>query len=155
VSNFGSVKTDSVSLSEVLARVVTFNRAFSDAFTLDDLASVQDPLQTDVDLDKENVTFMSEDLLYAVSKPFSDSFSLVESARLLSSLSPSDSFSIDEVVVNTFSLPKTDSVAISESHAYSFSTSASDSATISESLAIKFIQSRTINSAALNTNALN
>lgn len=155
VSNFGSVKTDSVSLSEVLARVVTFNRAFSDAFTLDDLASVQDPLQTDVDLDKENVTFMSEDLLYAVSKPFSDSFSLVESASLLSSLSPSDSFSIDEAVVNTFSLPKTDSVAISESHAYSFSTSASDSATISESLAIKFIQSRTINSAALNTNALN
>lgn len=155
VSNFQPVKADTVSISEDFARVVAFSRSFSDFFTLDDLASVEDPLQTDVDLDKENVTFLSEELLYTFSKPLSDSFSILENAAILSSLPQSDSFSVSEALVNTFSLPKTDSVGISESHAYSFSTSASDSATITESLTIKFIESRTLNSAALNTNALN
>ena len=155
VSEFQPIKADSISLSEDFSRVVAFSRAFSDSFTLDDLASVQDPLQTDVDLDKANVTFLSEELLYTFSKPLSDSFSILENAAILSSLPQSDSVSISEALVNAFNLPKTDSVGISESHAYSFSTSASDSATITESLTIKFIQSRTINSAALNTNALN
>jgi hypothetical protein len=154
-SNFGLAKSDSVSLSEVLARVVTFNRVFSDTFTLDDLASVQDPLQTDVDLDKENVTFMSEELLYIFSKPFLDTFALNEVSTILSTLGKTDSISIAETLTRVFNPVKTDSVGISEFHAYSFSTSASDSATITESLALKFIQSRTINSAALNTNALN
>ena len=155
ISEFQPVKADSISLSEVFSRVVAFSRAFSDSFTLDDLASVEDPLQTDVDLDKANVTFLSEELLYAFSKPLSDGFSVLENAAILSSLPQSDSVSVSEALVNAFNLPKTDSVGIFESHAYSFSTSASDSATITESLTIKFIQSRTLNSAALNTNALN
>jgi hypothetical protein len=154
-SEFQPVKADSISISEDFSRVVAFSRAFSDSFTLDDLASVEDPLQTDVDLDKANVTFLSEELLYTFSKPLSDSFSVLENAAILSNLPQSDSVSISEALISAFNLPKTDSVGISESHAYSFSTSASDSATITESLTIKFIQSRTINSAALNTNALN
>ena len=85
VSEFQPVKTDTVSIAEDFARVVAFSRSFSDSFTLDDLASVEDPLQTDVDLNKENVTFLSEELLYTFSKPLSDSFSILENAAILSS----------------------------------------------------------------------
>ena len=55
----GLSKTDTISMSESFSRVVNFIREFTDSFTLDDLASVDDPLQTDVGLDKTNITTLN------------------------------------------------------------------------------------------------
>ena len=79
----GLSKTDTISMSESFSRVVSYLRSFTDGFTLDDLASVDDPLQTDVGLDKTNITTLSEEHIYSLSKGLTDSFAITENAELL------------------------------------------------------------------------
>lgn len=204
-------KSDSLSMSESLSRVVTFARTFSDTIVLDDRASVSDPLQTDVSLDKDNVAFMTEEHLFSISKPFSETIGVTESIDKLqnksvaegltlselnfraTSLGKEETLNLSEQAVKQINLPKTDSlsitenntksyglgrtetlgitenqvllfnsskldnVSLSEVHVVSLSKIEADSLSVSESISILLTQggSSVLNTAALNSNALN
>jgi len=71
--------TDSVSASDVFARVVTFERSFADTISLDDRTSLSDPLATDVVGSKTNVVSIADVLTYDWAKTRTDTFGMVES----------------------------------------------------------------------------
>tara|TARA_R110000764_G_C11008168_1_gene382960 strand:+ start:336 stop:1544 length:1209 start_codon:yes stop_codon:yes gene_type:complete len=148
--------TDTASLSEVLARVVSFQRSFSDAFTLDDEASVDDPLATGSGLNKDNLANLSDLHIYTFAKVLADTYTVSEQISLGPSKNTTDSFSVSETLFNTSGIGKTEAVSISDALLFSLGNSYTDSATISESAQIKLIVSRSVlNTAALNTSALN
>ena len=121
-------KTDSVSFSDVFTRVVTFERSFADAISLDDRTSLADPLATDVSGNKTNIVSMADVLAYAWEKARSDSFSMAESHAI--DFTPggfTDSFSFaDSETVDT-SLSKSDSFSFADSETLSNALSKSDS----------------------------
>tara|TARA_R100001082_G_scaffold32635_1_gene16751 strand:- start:2311 stop:3477 length:1167 start_codon:yes stop_codon:yes gene_type:complete len=108
-------KTETLSMSESLSRVVSFNRDFTDSFTLDDRASLADPLQTDSILNKDNITTLSEEHIYNFSKVLSDSYSFSDELNFESSKPISESFSISEQKAYLFSTPRTDAFSLSDS----------------------------------------
>jgi hypothetical protein len=136
---FNKVSSDSLSVSESFARTVIFSRSFADVVSLDDLASVEDPLQTDTALNKDNVAFMSEQHLFDYSTSKSDEITMVEAKAII------------------LGSPKSDTVSLSESNVISLSQIKADSFAISESINILIILGGTsvLNTAALNTSALN
>jgi hypothetical protein len=89
------VLTDSSSLSESLSRVVTYNRSFSDSFTLDDFAGV-DAFTKQTGANKTNVFSVSEEHAMSLSKVLADSFAMSELAALNMARPVSDSISITE-----------------------------------------------------------
>ena len=94
---FSRPAADSVSLAESLSRVVTFNRSFTDAFTLDDLAEV-DSFVKETGLNKGNVVGMGEDHTYSFQKAVADSFSVSEDLAFSSDKVLSDSATIGESI---------------------------------------------------------
>ncbi|NDC87966.1 MAG: hypothetical protein EB075_04030 [Bacteroidetes bacterium] len=71
-------KADTTSVSESLARTVTYNRAFADAFGLDDLISVAEHhVET-----KQNIFSFTEDQVFGVGKSLQDAPSVTESLAL-------------------------------------------------------------------------
>tara|TARA_S200000501_G_C20650774_1_gene667374 strand:- start:73 stop:867 length:795 start_codon:yes stop_codon:yes gene_type:complete len=74
VLDFGKGLTDQINLSESLSRTVVFNRAFSDAFSLDDTASAEA-----IGTEKTNVFSFADAQAFGFGKSASDSFSLSES----------------------------------------------------------------------------
>ena len=92
-------KSDSISMSESLSRVVTFTRAFSDAFALDDAATV-DAFVKEYDGSKANIFSFSDSESIGFDKATTDSFSFVdepsvgfEKGVIAESVSISESFS--------------------------------------------------------------
>ena len=154
---FEAPHSDSFTMSESFSRTVDFVRSFSDAFSLDDVASVDDPLQTDVSSEKTNVAFLSEDSVFDFTKPLSDTATMSEQAASLVAKPFSDSFGISEQLAKSQALAKADSLSISEEDVISFSKSIDDTLTMSESISLKVIISSksVLNTAALNTSALN
>ena len=140
----------------MLARVVSFQRSFSDAFTLDDEASVDDPLATGSGLNKDNLANLSDLHIYTFAKVLADTSTISEQISLGPSKNTTDSFSVSETLFNTLGIGKTEAVSISDALSSSLGNSYTDSATISESAQIQLIVSRSVlNTAALNTSALN
>lgn len=70
-------KTESFTVSEVFSKVVTFTRAFADAFSMDDAATV-DAFVKDYDGNKANVFSFSDSETIGFEKALTDSFSFVE-----------------------------------------------------------------------------
>ena len=71
-------KADTTSVYESLARTVTYNRAFADAFGLDDLISVAEHhVET-----KQNIFSFTEDQVFGVGKALQDTPSVTESLAL-------------------------------------------------------------------------
>ena len=87
--------TDSSTLSESLARVVTYNRSFTDSFTLDDFTDV-DALTKQTGANKTNVFSVSEEHAMSLSKELADSFPVSELAAISLARPASDSFSVTE-----------------------------------------------------------
>lgn len=112
--------SDSATLSDALSTVLTYGRSFSetpsvsdslvgfsfakalsDAFTMDDTASVSDDLQTDVTLNKNNIVSLSESASISFAAAPSDSATLSELIAV--QLTESVGFSrFNEEVINTF-----------------------------------------------------
>ena len=149
-------KTDSVSMDQVFSRVVTFARSFSDAVSLDDIASVNDPLQTDVEANKTNVFGFTDDHSYTFSKILSDTYGMSDSPAIEAGKPFADSFSFTDVPVVSSSLAKTDTVSVSEALSLSLGNSYTDSATISEVINVVTVRSHSVlNAAGLNIGTLN
>ena len=92
---------DSLLMSESLSRVVTFNRSFSDAFTLDDFTDV-DAITKQVDGNKTNIFLMTEGHAMSLSKGLSDSTSVGESISINFVPGPSSVLNTDPI--NGFTL---------------------------------------------------
>ena len=153
---FSTPRSDSLSMSELFSRVVTFSRTFSDAVTLDDLASATDPLQTDSILNKDNIATLTEELNYSASISKTDSFSFAEEVSF--NTPKADSVSISETNVISFNKPFSDSSSLLDSEVISFNKGLSDTLGISESISVLFIpgaSSSILNATALNTSVLN
>ena len=154
----GLEKTDSVSMSEVFSRTVIFNRSFSDAITLDDLASATDPLQTDSVLDKTNIATVTDQLVYSAGLTRTESFSFLDVPEKLFTTNKADSLNIAESLSLSYSTIASDSTSLSDIDVISFSKSLADSTTITESISISLVagaQGLVLNEARLNTNVLN
>lgn len=76
--------SDSTTISESYSDVVSFVRAFSDAYSLDDITSASDDLKTDSSLVKNNVVNISESLFFGSEVDFADSSSISEASALAS-----------------------------------------------------------------------
>ena len=147
-----------VTMSESLARVVSFVRALSDAYTLDDTASASDDLQTDINMQKGNVFSISDAPVLTTEPGLSDTQSIAEQAALTVAKALADTLSISETTIVGGAVGVSDTPSLSEAiQSLSSSKSLSDSATISESLSILFVSgaSSVLNTAALNTSVLN
>ena len=142
---------------ESLARVVTYTRAFSDAYTLDDVASPSDDLRTDFGINKGNIISISESLDYAFLTSQSDTASLSDSPSIEFVTSFADSVTMSEVLITGAGSIFTDSSSLSDQEVISFSKALSDSATITESINVVLISgsSSVLNTSALNTSVLN
>jgi len=88
-------QSDSLSVSESFARAVTFSRAFTDAFSLDDFTDV-DAIAKQVDGNKTNIFSMTENHAMSLSKELADSFGASELAAMSVARPVSDSFSVSE-----------------------------------------------------------
>ena len=90
-------RTDSLSASELFTRTVTFNRSFTDAFTLDDFTDV-DAVTKQVDGSKTNIFSMTEDHAMSLSRSLSDSFAPAELLSIHLDYPLSDSTSVLESI---------------------------------------------------------
>jgi len=150
--------TGDISMSESLARQVSFIRALSDAYTLDDTASASDDLQTDINMQKGNVFSISDTPVLTTEPGLSDTQSIAEQAALTVAKALSDSIVMSEASLVGSGAIVSDTSSLAEAiQSLTFSKSLSDSATISESLSILFVSgaSSVLNTAALNTSVLN
>lgn len=92
--------TDSLSINDTFSRVATFSRAFTDAFTLDDAATV-DAFTKETSAAKTNVFSVTDNQTFAVDKPFTDSTSISDSFVFSVETLVSDSVALtDSVVIN-------------------------------------------------------
>mgnify|MGYP006099365877 CR=1 FL=1 len=91
------VDGDSVSLADVFARVVTWNRELSDAFTLDDAAQID----KDYFGNKGNITQLLDELNIVLSTNYADSYSVndVLNIVMLYAQNPNHSVSVGDVPV--------------------------------------------------------
>jgi plastocyanin len=147
-----------LSVSESLARVVSYVRALSDAYTLDDTASASDELQTDTNMQKGNVFSVSDAPALTTEPGLSDTQSIAEQAALTVAKAIADTLTMSEASLVGSGAIVSDTSSLSEAiQSLSSSKSLSDSATISESLSILFVSgaSSVLNTAALNTSVLN
>ena len=151
--------TGDISMSESLARQVSFIRALSDAYTLDDTASASDDLQTDINMQKGNVFSVVEVHALGLERPVTDAPSLSESLQaIIVSKALADTLTMSETSLVGSGAIVSDTSSLAEAiQSLTFSKSLSDSATISESLSILFVSgaSSVLNTAALNTSVLN
>ena len=149
---------ETVAISEVFSRVVTFSRSFADSYALDDVASPSDDLRTDVDISKGNVVSVGDSApTFAFTTGFSDAPTISDSPSIEFVTSFADSVTMSEILVSGAGNIYTDTTSISESLAHSLGKSLSDSATITESISVVLVSgsNSVLNTSALNTSVLN
>ena len=150
ILGLGIGKSETLSLVETFAKVVLFERSFTDAFTLDDAAQID----KDYYGVKGNVAFMLDVLGINLNRPETDSYtvgdvysaavnkivsenlSLIESQIKSSNLGKTDSFSIPETINLSPSLVKSDSYSFSDTYYATLSKIVTDSMTITEVIGI-------------------
>lgn len=150
-------KDDSLSMAESLTKTTVFVRSFSDAFTMDDLASIGD-LFKETNLDKGNVFGVTENLSYSAQKSVADTLQMQEAlsrqmaSSLAETLSVADSLNFDSI------LGPADSVSASDSPAIDFNRSLSDVFGVSEVITVSLVSSGAsslFNDSAFNAFAFN
>ena len=150
VLGLGIGKSETLSLVETFAKVVTWNKSFTDAFTLDDAAQID----KDYYGVKGNVAFMLDVIglstskiatetvtvgdVYtaAVNKVVADNLSLIESQARSFNLGKSDSLPITESIGIAPGLEKTDSFSFSDTYYATLSKIVTDSMTMTEVVGI-------------------
>ena len=139
-------KSETLSLTEAFAKAITFNRNFTDAFTLDDAATID----KDYFGVKGNVAFMLEVIGLSLDKIATDSYtvgdihdiavnkvvtenlSLIENAAKEVNTIRTDAFSVSESTNVHPNLGKTDSVSFSDLNYATLNKIVTDSITLQE-----------------------
>ena len=150
VLGLGIGKSETLSLVETFAKVVTWGKNFTDAFTLDDAAQID----KDYYGNKGNVTFMLDVIglstakiatetvtvgdVYnaAVNKVVSENLSLIESQVRSFNAVKADSVSFTELINLNRGLNKTDSISFSDTYYATLSKIVTDSMTMTEVVGI-------------------
>ena len=103
------------------------------------------------------MAFLSEDNIFALTKPLQDTTGITEQSAYVLDKSFQENLSLSEAVSQFNNIGKTDILSISDQDVISFDKSINDSLAISESISLKVIVSSksVLNTAALNTSALN
>ena len=137
----------------MFGRVVAFNPTFSDAFTLDDSATV-DAFVKDTQARKGNVLGVTDNFsrVFIASREFTESVTVSDAPSISVNLDKSDSTSLSEQATIAFSLTKTDSTSLSEVQSKQISKELDESVSISESLTFT---KRSAASSLLNAGAIN
>ena len=113
VFGFSKGLVDQTALSESLSRTVSFNRAFTDAFSMDDAATVNALIKDSANT-KTNIFGFSDDQALEFGKTSSDSFSFADAV---------DSLAVSKGI--------TDTVSVTESFSFAlFSNAAMNAATL-------------------------
>jgi hypothetical protein len=147
---FNKSTTETLSLLETFAKVVTWNKNFTDAFTLDDAAQID----KDYYGVKGNVAFMLDVIglstakiatdsvtvgdVYnaAVSKVVTENLSLIETQAKAFNSPKTDSFSATDLFSMARGLNKSDSISFSDSRYAALSKIVNESVTMSEVVGI-------------------
>ena len=147
---FNKNSTETLSLLETFAKVVTWNRSFTDAFTLDDAAQVE----KDYYGNKGNVAFMLDVIglstakiatetvtvgdvhTAAVNKVVTENLSLIELEAKSFNSPKTDSFSATDLFSMARGLNKSDSISFSDSRYAALSKIVNESVTMSEVIGI-------------------
>ena len=150
ILGLGIGKSETLSLVETFAKVITWNRSFTDAFTLDDAAQID----KDYYGVKGNVAFMLDVIglstskiatetvtvgdVYnaAINKVVTENLSLIESQVRSFNLGKSDSLPITESIGIAPGLEKTDSFSFSDTYYATLSKIVTDSMTMTEVVGI-------------------
>ena len=150
ISAYSKSTTETLSLVETFAKVVTWNKSFTDAFTLDDAAQID----KDYYGVKGNVAFMLDVIglstskiatetvtvgdVYtaAVNKIVTENLSLIESQVRSFNAVKADSVSFTELINLNRSLNKTDSISFSDTYYATLSKIVTDSMTMTEVVGI-------------------
>ena len=93
--SFDKAAADSLSLSESLSRTVTYNRTFTDAFSMDDAATVNALIKDHANA-KTNVFSFADSQAFGFSKAATDTFSFADDDSVEVGKGISDSVSITE-----------------------------------------------------------
>jgi len=145
------IPTETLSLIETFAKVITYNKIFTDAFTLDDAASID----KDYYGNKGNVAFMLDVIglsiakiatetvtvgdVYAaaVNKIVTDNLSLIELEAKSFNSPKTDSFSATDLSSMLSGLNKSDSISFSDTYYATLSKIVTDSMTMTEAVGIE------------------
>ena len=104
-------KSDSVAFSSVFSRIGTFNRTFTDAFTLDETANVG----LGYLFDKSNIYTITDSLSFGFSRGLDESIILQDTLAISAGMSVSDSSAITELATLTTGTVLTDAVSMGDS----------------------------------------
>ena len=150
-------KDDSLSMAESLTKTTVFVRSFSDAFTMDDLASIGD-LFKETNLDKGNVFGVTENLSYSAQKSVADTLQMQEALSRQMASSLAETLSVADSLTFDSTLGPADSVSASDSPAIDFNRSLSDVFGVSEVITVSLVSSGAsslFNDSAFNAFAFN
>ena len=111
VLTYSKPTTETLSLLETFAKVVTWNKSFTDAFTLDDAAQID----KDYYGVKGNVAFMLDVLGISFNRPETDSYTVGDIYTAAVNKVVTENLSLIESQVRSFNLGKSDSLPITES----------------------------------------
>ena len=111
ISAYSKPTTETLSLLETFAKVVTWNKSFTDAFTLDDAAQID----KDYYGVKGNVAFMLDVLGIDLNRPATDSYTVGDIYTAAVNKVVSENISFIDAQVRSFNLGKSDSLPITES----------------------------------------
>ena len=114
---------DSFAFSDSFNRSVIYNRSFSDAFTLDDIAQVD----KHIGANKGNITSLSDLLTYGISKATTDSMTFSDVLAHVVAKVIADSFSFTDTTAIENQKVVTDSYSFTDSQNYSLAKPLSDS----------------------------
>lgn len=141
-SSYGLAKSDSFSASDVLTRVVDYQRTFNDAFTLDDAAQIN-AFAIESLINKTNVLAFSDDLAYGYEKILGDSFGASEQSLKLLSKNNVDSISFTDSSVFNIDSTKVEAITIDESKLLVFTKPLDDSFSTFDQLSSSFSTPKT------------
>ncbi len=114
---------DSFAFADSLARTVTYNREFSDAFTLDDISQIDKHIGSN----KGNIATLTDILGYGLTKPLTDTTTLSDVLASLVAKVLADSFSFSDSASLDIGQGLSDSYSFSDSQNYNLGKGESDS----------------------------
>ena len=130
---FSNAYTDSVSATDQFARVVSYDRSFSDSFVLDDFTDI-DAIQKDTIASKTNIIGFSDIQVFGTEKLLQDTAAVTELAALHTSRPATDGFGTSDVFqkVVAFSRAPAETVSFSEDTTADTSKVLADTPVVSE-----------------------
>ena len=130
---FSSAYTDSVSATDQFARVVSYDRSFSDSFVLDDFTDIY-AIQKDTIASKTNIIGFSDIQVFGTEKLLQDTAAVTELAALHTSRPATDGFGTSDVFqkVVAFSRAPAETISFTDATTADTSKVLADTSVVSE-----------------------